>query len=62
MPNASALLEGIAQEVKLIRIPGNHPEGWDAADALAEGWKPSQGYDYEEPLIVNPPGYDAASA
>ena len=51
----AALLKGIAQEVRRLHIPGNHPEGWDAADALAEGWKPKGGYELrgiQEPSSV----------
>lgn len=44
----AALLNGIAQEVRRLHIPGNHPEGWDAADALEEGWKPVQGYELHD--------------
>jgi putative DNA primase/helicase len=43
----AALLQGIAKEVKFLHIPGDHPEGWDAYDALLEGWRPEQGYALE---------------
>lgn len=49
------LLKGIAKVIKLLHIPGNHRDGWDAADALEEGWQPVQGgelHDAPEPSPV----------
>ena len=45
----AALVDGIAKEVRWLQIPGHHPEGWDAHDALTEGWRPSTGYELQEP-------------
>lgn len=45
----AALLVGIAKEVRRLQIPGDHPEGWGAHDALMEGWTPAMGYTLEEP-------------
>jgi putative DNA primase/helicase len=35
-----------AREVKLLHVPGEHPPGWDAADALAEGWQAFKGFEH----------------
>jgi P4 family phage/plasmid primase-like protien len=45
----TALLQGIAAEIKLLRFPGRHKTGWDAADALAEGWTPEHGLEIGDP-------------
>lgn len=42
--HVTELLKGIAREVKCLHIPGDHPKGWDAYDALREGWQSSAGY------------------
>jgi hypothetical protein len=34
-----------AREVMLLHTSGEHPEGWDAANALEEGWTPAKGYE-----------------
>jgi DNA primase len=37
-----------AREVKLLHVPGDHPSGWDAANALAEGWQASNGFELSD--------------
>jgi putative DNA primase/helicase len=49
--SVAKLLKAIAAEVKTLRIDGEHPDNWDAADALAEGWTPERGYELVDPAI-----------
>lgn len=42
------LLKGKAASVKVLSVPGDHAKGWDAADALAEGWAPASGYELRD--------------
>ncbi|MGH8488148.1 MAG: hypothetical protein ACREXS_04570 [Gammaproteobacteria bacterium] len=37
------LIKPHAKVIKVLAVPGGHAEGWDAADALKEGWLPEQG-------------------
>jgi hypothetical protein len=40
----AARLKGVSAEIKLLTIPDEHPEGWDAANAAQEGWTEKQAY------------------
>jgi hypothetical protein len=42
---AELLKKAGARGIKFLHVPGDHPPGWDAADALAEGWQASKGFE-----------------
>ncbi|MCP4546650.1 MAG: hypothetical protein GY835_09325 [bacterium] len=41
-PGIAQMLEGIAAGVRVVDPPDGVADGWDIADALAEGWTPEQ--------------------
>lgn len=68
-------LAPIAASVRVITPPAGDPDGWDLADALAEGWDKARVVDFLKPKTAPepvpepepyphepPPGWDAAPA
>ena len=50
----AGVLQGVAKSVRFITPPADVPEGWDLADALAEGWTPDRAQAHAREHLIRP--------